>query len=666
MDQGPGQGYPPHAYLTPQQQQFQYHQSSGYPFGGPGGTPAPVVQAQQQQGVAVSGFFNPWDPPPPPVPPPSDSDLQKRIDKLVEYAAKNGPQFEALMKDKQKENPAYAFLFGAEGHDYYRYRLWLTINPHLGALNPPALPPVNLNSLTSLNPSLGSLNPVMNAALNSVVGVVAPPAGGPFRPSVSFYTQPQQQQQNAHGQPFFDQFQHEAYGQYNAQHLATPGPVPPEILVDLKGILDGLTGTKDSIKGAKMWFMQRVPFGPALAEAILDRVLSLEGDVERQLHIIYLVNDILFSSLQHRSNPKELDSEALAFRPVLGAMLAAVYHTRQDPEVNQDRLQKILQFWGAKEVFDIDTINTFEGEMVAGPPPPSETSVALQPPTGGMGSLPTLPPTSSAFQYPGLWQSEQSRTTTQSLSDQQQPQQQSQQQASFAGVVPGPSSFFGAAVPFTSAGAPPFVAGAVPNMYPTMPGPPFLAPLPTPVAQTATPALAQLPTLRTTEHSPYPLFPPGLIPGMVRKMQIGSGVPYSPLSPLDIPTVIPPASNTESYILERVTKFFKEIQEVDPLEGQFKPRDGGDGGNDEEEGDSREGGARIPPPAHMQVDPETGTLPDGSVEHRPGVGNTGRLGLGAAVDPNEVTQYDDVYTSYRKQRSTNYHTSLSARAAAAR
>ncbi|CAM6104345.1 unnamed protein product [Calypogeia fissa] len=319
MDQGPGPGYPPHAYLTPQQQQFQYHQSSGYPFGGPGGTPAPVVQAQQPQGVAVSGFFNPWDPPPPPMPPPSDSDLQKRIDKLVKYAAKNGPQFKAFMKDKQKENPAYAFLFGAEGHDYYRYRLWLTINPHLGALNPPALPPVNLNSLTSLNPSLGSLNPVMNAALNSVVGVVAPQAGGPFCPSVSFYTQPQQQQQNAHGQPFFDQFQHEAYGQYNAQHLATPGPVPSEILVDLKGILDGLT------------------------EAILDRVLSLEGNVERQLHIIYLVNDILFSSLQHLSNLKELDSEALAFRPVLGAMLAAVYHTHQDPEVNQDWLQKIVE-----------------------------------------------------------------------------------------------------------------------------------------------------------------------------------------------------------------------------------------------------------------------------------------------------------------------------------
>lgn len=151
---------------------------------------------------------------------------------------------------------------------------------------------------------------------------------------------------------------------------------------------------------------------------------------------------------------------------------------------------------------------------------------------------------------------------------------------------------------------------------------------------------------------------------MVRKMQIGSGVPYSPLSPLDIPTVIPAATTSDSYILERVAKFFKDIGEVDPLEGQQKmTTDGTINNNSDEEDRVRDGGARIPPPSNMQVDPETGTLPDGSVEHRPGVGSTGRLGLGAEADPNKVTQYDDVYTSYRKQRSTNYHTSLSARAA---
>ena len=157
---------------------------------------------------------------------------------------------------------------------------------------------------------------------------------------------------------------------------------------------------------------------------------------------------------------------------------------------------------------------------------------------------------------------------------------------------------------------------------------------------------------------PYPLFPPGLIPGMVRKMQIGSGVPYSPMSPLDIPTVIPPSTISPSEVLERVSKFFKEIGEVNPSEGPM----GSDGKDDdfeyEREPPVRKGGACIPPPPNLQVDPETGAYADGSVDRK----GSGRLGLGATTNPNEDSQYDDVYTSYRKQRSTNYHSSMSARA----
>lgn len=172
------------------------------------------------------------------------------------------------------------------------------------------------------------------------------------------------------------------------------------------------------------------------------------------------------------------------------------------------------------------------------------------------------------------------------------------------------------------------------------------------------------PPVGTEKLSPYPLFPPGLIPGMVRKMQIGSGVPYSPMSPLDIPTVIPPSTVSQSEILEKVSKFFKEIGEVNPSEG---PMRAGDGNSDDEyeyerEPVVRKGGACIPPPPNLQVDPETGTFADGSVEKKPGSSGSGRLGLGATANPNEVSQYDDVYSSYRKQRSTNYHTFMSARA----
>ncbi|KAH0745928.1 hypothetical protein KY285_007585 [Solanum tuberosum] len=144
---------------------------------------------------------------------------------------------------------------------------------------------------------------------------------------------------------------------------------------------------------------------------------------------------------------------------------------------------------------------------------------------------------------------------------------------------------------------------------------------------------------------------PGLIPGMVRKMQIGSGVPYSPMSPLDMPTIIPPSTVSESEILERVSKFFREIGEVNPSEGPVKPSDLANDYDDyEREPPVWKGGDCIPPPSNLHVEPEIWNYSDGSVEQKPGLNSSGRLGLGATANPDESSQYDDVYPSYRKKK----------------
>ncbi|MCE0482234.1 hypothetical protein HAX54_040801 [Datura stramonium] len=110
-------------------------------------------------------------------------------------------------------------------------------------------------------------------------------------------------------------------------------------------------------------------------------------------------------------------------------------------------------------------------------------------------------------------------------------------------------------------------------------------------------------------------------------------------------------------------KLSPEITEVKPSEGPVKPSDSANNYDVyESEPPVSRGGACIPPPPNLQVDPETGSYPDGSVEQKPGLNNSGRLGLGATANPDKSSQYDDVDTSYRKERSTNYHSSLSARA----
>ena len=271
MDQGQGYGHsyipqPPLAIPSqgvaqmPGMQQyappppFPYHQPQfSYPAGPARSAPIPSAAiAPQVTGLGLaSGFFNPWEAPPAPVQAPADNDLQKRIDKLVEYACKNGPQFEALMKDKQKENPLYAFLFGAEGHDYYRYKLWQTLNPVVSNPPPAAVPSFNpalaaLNAAQnpSLAPGLGGLNPSLNPAIASPLKPAlsaAPPVAPPNASFGSGYFE-----QPHHPQPFYDQFQHESYGGVNYQQapvVPPSGPLPLEVAAELKGLLDNLTGT---------------------------------------------------------------------------------------------------------------------------------------------------------------------------------------------------------------------------------------------------------------------------------------------------------------------------------------------------------------------------------------------------------------------------------------
>lgn len=510
-----------------------------------------------------------------------------------------------MIRERQQDNPAYSFLFGGEGHSYYRYQLWLSSFPSGGPYNSPS--PMDM-----LRPPI---NPMMNPSSLGGLIMHQPPFAPPFY------------EHHHHSQPFAGPGPGPTdYDQSSRTFKGLSGPLPSDVAMELSNVLTNLTGTKESIKGAKIWFMQRSPFAPALAEALRDRVFAMD-DSERQLYIVYLVNDILFDSLQRRNNPRELDNEALAFKPVLGSMLGRVYHNPQNRGENQPRLQKILQFWGSKEVYDHETITLLENEMIGG-----STSNLFTGPSKELLSSFTDP--SGA----GL------RQQTTNFSS---PHWQPDKQGTLPTVLGHPDKLI-PSIPSFAGSSMPILSSIPPTNQQHLPSAPHRLP------PSSAPSGEKLP--------PYPLFPPGLIPGMVKKMQIGSGVPYSPLSPLDIPTMIPPSSISESEILNRVSKFFKEIGEVNPLEGPTKSKDEYD--DYERESPVRKGGACIPPPKNLQIDPETGTYPDGSVDRKNG--GSGRLGLGASADPNEESQYDDVYSSYRKQRSSNYHTTMSTRAAAAK
>lgn len=52
-----------------------------------------------------------------------DTDLRNIIDKLAQFVARNGPEFEQMTKNKQKGNPKFQFLYGGEFFNYYQYKV---------------------------------------------------------------------------------------------------------------------------------------------------------------------------------------------------------------------------------------------------------------------------------------------------------------------------------------------------------------------------------------------------------------------------------------------------------------------------------------------------------------------------------------------------------------
>ena len=53
----------------------------------------------------------------------SDPDMRNIIDKLANFVARNGPEFEQMTMEKQRDNPKFFFLFGGELNAYYKWKV---------------------------------------------------------------------------------------------------------------------------------------------------------------------------------------------------------------------------------------------------------------------------------------------------------------------------------------------------------------------------------------------------------------------------------------------------------------------------------------------------------------------------------------------------------------
>ncbi|GAB4816637.1 hypothetical protein N2152v2_003683 [Parachlorella kessleri] len=298
------------------------------------------MQPEQQSHAAA--FFSVWDAPPAFSTPPEDAGLAQRISKLTEFAARNGPSFVEMMKERQKENPEYAFLHGGEGAGFYRWTLYCRLYNH-----PQDQP------LPGEHQGSGAAATINAAAAANAAGQQGKPA------DVGNAAAADQQQQQA-GQ------QTQAATPAIADTSAALGTLPAEVSSGYKQVLELLHGSRDSIRASQGWFMACAPYAAGMAEMMLQHVLG-SSDYQKQQHVIYLANDVLFKALAQRT-PEQGgpagDSIAEAFRPRLGRMLARAYETGGKTEQVQQGLARVVNFWAERGVYDHPTVEALLMEML--------------------------------------------------------------------------------------------------------------------------------------------------------------------------------------------------------------------------------------------------------------------------------------------------------------
>lgn len=280
--------------------------------------------------------------------PPADVEAKNIIDKLAQFVARNGPEFEQMTKEKQQGNAKFGFLFGGEFFNYYQYRVTSeqAIIKIKGNQEPAPPPP-------AVEPQL----PTYNATYNTT----------PQKPAVNVEALNKQIESLTQQQSVLNEQIQQSEANLKAQHEVLKVQENAKVEETVKQtqlacfvdeakslnhsleILDSMlqpimdTCTKDSISSGKAWILQRAvdeKSNSFFAKYLLYKVVNTTSFLHK-LHIIYLVNDIL-----HHCVRKGVAELKKAIEDVVVAMFCNVAKDASDEQ--QAKLNKLLTLWESK------------------------------------------------------------------------------------------------------------------------------------------------------------------------------------------------------------------------------------------------------------------------------------------------------------------------------
>ncbi|KAL1494911.1 hypothetical protein ABEB36_010422 [Hypothenemus hampei] len=273
--------------------------------------------------------------------PPEDIDLRNIIDKLAQFVARNGPEFEQMTKNKQKGNPKFQFLYGGEYFNYYQYKVSseqaIVKQQQQQQLLPPPLSGTESNAW---NPSPVTLPPQQQSIEIEHLS----------QQQDALREQIKQSEQNLSAQHNVLMQQQQAtietaVAKCEAVDLQNAAEECAIDLNELNTILQPIIDscTKDSISNGKSWFLQHATTkqkANCIVQCLLYKVLQL-STFPQKLHVIYLVNDLLHHSA--RKNACDL-KDALEVAVVPMFCNADIMATDEQ----KLKLEKLVKLWESK------------------------------------------------------------------------------------------------------------------------------------------------------------------------------------------------------------------------------------------------------------------------------------------------------------------------------
>lgn len=285
---------------------------------------------------------------------PDDIELKNIIDKLANFVARNGPEFEQITKEKQKDNPKFQFLFGGEYNDYYLFKVKNENNKNkvsIGANVPPPPPSLCLN----IPPP-----PPPQELLASQISLLQ-------KQIQQLQEQVLQSEKNLHAQREVMKIQRKIRIEEMLRQLKSDKlkRLSTECQIDMNEF-ERLTNniieacTKDAISTGKNFVLinnKSDKHAELICFYILMRINNKDASNDARLHLIYLLNDIL-----HSCNKRSiLNLKDNIEKIIIGAYCFA--YERNDDE-KRIKLSKLVELWFKNKYFSQDTFDILKNPLI--------------------------------------------------------------------------------------------------------------------------------------------------------------------------------------------------------------------------------------------------------------------------------------------------------------